>query len=61
MLDNDVYLNIPEEAYSQISSATAYINKNLKLLAKIAAIEKTPLSTSGATPWLRGHCRKASA
>ena len=43
MLDNDVDLNIPEEAYSQISSATAYINKNLKLLAKKAAIEK-PLS-----------------
>ena len=43
MLDNDVDLNNPEEAYSQISSATAYINKNLKLLAKKAAIEK-PLS-----------------
>lgn len=36
-------MNIPEEAYSQISSATAYINKNLKLLAKKATIEK-PLS-----------------
>ena len=36
-------MNIPEEAYSQISSATAYINKNLKMLAKKAAIEK-PLS-----------------
>ncbi|GAC1604100.1 MAG: hypothetical protein NVS3B8_15020 [Chitinophagaceae bacterium] len=43
MLDNDVDLNIPEEAYSRISSATAYINKNLKLLAKKAVIEK-PLS-----------------
>lgn len=40
MLDNDVDLNNPEEAYSQISSATAYINKNLKLLAKKAGIEK---------------------
>lgn len=43
MLDNDVDLSIPEEAYSQISSATAYINKNLKLLAKKAGIDK-PLS-----------------
>ncbi len=43
ILDNDVDLSIPEEAYSQISSATAYINKNLKLLAKKAEIDK-PLS-----------------
>lgn len=43
MLDNDTDLTNPEEAYSQISSATAYVNKNLKLIAKKAKVEK-PLS-----------------
>lgn len=43
MLHNDMDLNNPEDTYSQISSATAYINKNLKLIAKKANVEK-PLS-----------------
>lgn len=40
MLENGIDLNNPQVAYTQISSATAYINKNLKLLAKKAEIEK---------------------
>ncbi len=43
MLENDVDLKNPEQSYSSISSATAYINKNLKILAKKAGIER-PLS-----------------
>ncbi len=43
MLENDVDLNDPQTSYNQISSATAYINKNLKLLAEKAEVEK-PLS-----------------
>lgn len=43
MLENDVNLNDPQTSYNQISSATAYINKNLKLLASKAEIDK-PLS-----------------
>ncbi|HCY89521.1 MAG TPA: site-specific integrase [Chitinophagaceae bacterium] len=43
MLPNSIDLNDPQVSYNQISSATAYINKNLKLLATKAEIEK-PLS-----------------
>ena len=43
MLPNGIDLNDPQVSYNQISSATAYINKNLKLLATKAEIEK-PLS-----------------
>ena len=43
MLDNDADFNDPQISYNQISSATAYVNKNLKLLAKKAEVEK-PLS-----------------
>ena len=43
MLPNGIDLDNPEISYNQISSATAYINKNLKLLATKAEIEK-PLS-----------------
>jgi integrase/recombinase XerD len=40
MLENGLDLNNPQAAYTAISSATAYINKNLKTLAKKAEIEK---------------------
>lgn len=40
MLENGIDLNNPQVSYTQISSATAYINKNLKLLAEKAEIEK---------------------
>lgn len=40
MLPNDTDLNNPQISYTQISSATAYINKNLKLLATKADIQK---------------------
>jgi integrase/recombinase XerD len=43
MLSNGIDLDDPQISYNQISSATAYVNKNLKLLAKKAEIEK-PLS-----------------
>jgi integrase/recombinase XerD len=43
MLANDVDLNDPQISYNEISSATAYVNKNLKLLAEKAKVEK-PLS-----------------
>lgn len=43
MLLNDLDLNNSKASYNAISSATAYINKNLKILAKKAEIEK-PLS-----------------
>ena len=43
MLDNTLNLDDPQESYSAISSATAYINKNLKLIAAKAEIDK-PLS-----------------
>jgi integrase/recombinase XerD len=43
MLPKDVNLNDPQTSYTEISSATAYINKNLKILAEKAEIEK-PLS-----------------
>lgn len=43
MLENDIDLNDPQTSYNQISSATAYINKNLKLLAEKAEVDK-PLS-----------------
>jgi len=43
MLANDVDLNDPQTSYNEISSATAYVNKNLKLLAEKAKVEK-PLS-----------------
>lgn len=40
MLENGLDLNNPQVAYTAISSATAYINKNLKELAKRAKLEK---------------------
>jgi integrase/recombinase XerD len=40
MLPNGTDLNNPQISYTQISSATAYINKNLKLLATKADIQK---------------------
>lgn len=40
MLANDIDLNDPQTSYNEISSATAYVNKNLKLLAQKAEIEK---------------------
>ena len=40
MLNNDVDFKNPEQTYTAISSATAYVNKNLKMLAKKAGIEK---------------------
>ncbi len=40
MLHNDVDLNDPQVSYNQISSATAYVNKNLKILAEKAEIGK---------------------
>lgn len=43
MLPNELDLKNPREVDSEISSATAYINKNLKILAQKAGIEK-PLS-----------------
>lgn len=43
MLENGINLDDPQISYQQISSATAYINKNLKILAQKAGIEK-PLS-----------------
>ena len=43
MLSNGIDLNDPQIAYNQISSATAYINKTLKFIAKKAEVDK-PLS-----------------
>lgn len=43
MLPNDIDLNNPQISYNQISSATAYVNKNLKILAEKAGLDK-PLS-----------------
>jgi integrase/recombinase XerD len=43
MLDDDININDFRELDNAISSATAYINKNLKVIAKKAGIEK-PLS-----------------
>ncbi|HPH99553.1 MAG TPA: site-specific integrase [Chitinophagaceae bacterium] len=43
MLENGINLDDPQISYQQISSATAYINKNLKILAQKAGLEK-PLS-----------------
>ncbi|HEX8278658.1 MAG TPA: hypothetical protein VF540_08175 [Segetibacter sp.] len=43
MLANDVDLNDPQTSYNEISGATAYVNKNLELLAEKAKVEK-PLS-----------------
>ncbi len=43
MLPNDIDLNNPQISYNQISSATAYVNKNLKTLANKAELAK-PLS-----------------
>ena len=40
MLNNDVDLKNPEQTYTAISSATAYVNKNLKILAQKAGIQK---------------------
>jgi len=40
MLENGIDLNNPQVSYKSISSATAYINKNLKILADKAGIEK---------------------
>lgn len=40
MLENGIDLNNPQVSYSAISSATAYINKNLKELAKKAKLDK---------------------
>jgi integrase len=40
MLENGIDLNNPQVSYNQISSATAYVNKNLKLLAEKAKIGK---------------------
>ncbi len=43
MLPNDIDLDNPQISYNQISSATAYVNKNLKILANKAELDK-PLS-----------------
>ena len=43
MLPDDLNENEPRELDNAISSASAYINKNLKIIAKKAGIEK-PLS-----------------
>ena len=43
MLTNGLDLNNPQKAFDEISSATAYVNKNLKILATKAKIDK-PLS-----------------
>lgn len=43
MLANGINLDDPQISYNQISSATAYVNKNLKLLAAKAEVTK-PLS-----------------
>lgn len=43
MMPNDLDFNDPQISYNQISSATAYVNKNLKILAKKAELDK-PLS-----------------
>ena len=40
MLDNNLDYNDPRTSYNEISSATAYINKNLKTIAEKAEIEK---------------------
>lgn len=40
MLENDLDYNDPQVSYNEISSATAYINKNLKTIAEKAEIEK---------------------
>ena len=40
MFNNKINLNDPRELDSAISSATAYINKNLKIICKKVGIEK---------------------
>ena len=41
ILSDDYYSLTPTLAHNSLSSATAYVNKNLKEIAKLAAIEKT--------------------